>query len=378
MDQQAINVLVGDASIDSSRIIAQALLSIPDVSIAAIVRSREMLIAKIRHVAVDLILIDPDSDDMGGVGLIDAIKGLWPGMAVIVVSDSITHDPAAAVTALEMGATDCLEKPGVSEGPKFGEFRLQMVTMIGLIRSRKVFARSKNTTGAPAGDRRLFSQPAAPPAGNPLNRATIQRPVMDGDGQIDIVVVASSTGGPGALVEILPRLPADLGVPVLVVQHMPVHMTSSFARSLDSKSAIQVVEALDGDEIVSSRVYVAPGGRHMAVSMMDQQRRRFIRLNDGPLENSVRPSADVLFRSVAESYGGNILAVMLTGMGEDGKKGVELMKKRGCVCLSQSSETCVVYGMPRAVDEAGLSDASLDLDLMSMKIVSLIKRGGRR
>nr|MDA8136129.1 CheB methylesterase domain-containing protein [Desulfobacteraceae bacterium] len=185
----------------------------------------------------------------------------------------------------------------------------------------------------------------------------------------EVVVMASSTGGPEILSRIFSILPGTLKAPILLVQHIPATMTGYFAKSLNQKSELDILEAAHGDEILPGKVYIAPGGRHMTVSKRDDQGRRTILLNSRPLVNSVRPSADVLFESVAESYSGRILAVVLTGMGEDGKKGVADLKARNCFCITQTSETCVVYGMPRAVDEAGLSDESLDPLDITQKIV---------
>jgi two-component system, chemotaxis family, protein-glutamate methylesterase/glutaminase len=148
-------------------------------------------------------------------------------------------------------------------------------------------------------------------------------------------------------------------------------MTHYFAKSLDEKSELKIIEAKHDNIIQPSHVYVAPGGQHMAVSRPDSEGQRVITLNSSPPLNSVRPSADILFESIAKSYDGNILAVILTGMGEDGRKGVAQMKKKRCVCISQSAETCVVYGMPRAVDENGLSDESLDPLSITQKIVTM-------
>ncbi|MFH1154668.1 MAG: chemotaxis protein CheB [Pseudomonadota bacterium] len=368
---ESITILLADSDPVALSTMTQALLTVPDVTVSGGVRSRDMLIARIKHIDVDLLILDLDAEGLGGVTVMDEIRDLRPDIPVLIVYDSGKSNPETAVKALQMGASDCIQKPGDPESLSFREFRLQLLTILGLVKSRKAFGRKhRRPTG---GTSRQVPEPARDQRLSPsrdLAPGVTVRP-----GRIKVVVIASSTGGPGALVEILPRLPADLGVPVLLVQHMPSHMTSSFAKSLDARCAVSVVEALDGDEILPSRVYVAPGGRHLAVSPRDGHNRRFIRLTDAPPENSVRPSADVLFRSVADSYEGAILAVILTGMGEDGKKGVMAMKEKGCICFTQNPDSCVVYGMPRAVDDAGLSDASLDLDLIPIKLAAAVKQG---
>jgi two-component system chemotaxis response regulator CheB len=369
----SVKILLGDSDPAALSVMTQALSTIPGVILAGGVRSRDMLMAKIRHGAIDVLILDLDSEGMGGIDLMDRIREVRPDLSVLVVYDPGRSNPETAVEALEKGAGDCIEKPMDTESQRFREFRLQLVTLLGLIGSRIAFGRKGRHGGTvPAPPQvKKASRREAP---SPSTAGRVAAPARQG--RVQVVVIASSTGGPGALVEILPNLPADLGVPVLLVQHMPAHMTPTFARSLDARCAVKVLEAIDGDEVLPSRVYIAPGGRHMTVTQRDGRNRRFIRILDLPPENSVRPSADVLFRSVAESYEGSILAVILTGMGEDGRKGVAAMKEKGCLCFTQSADSCVVYGMPRAVDEAGLSDMNLDLGLIAFKVATAVKKGG--
>jgi two-component system chemotaxis response regulator CheB len=163
---------------------------------------------------------------------------------------------------------------------------------------------------------------------------------------------------------------------------MPPGFTASLAEHIAKRSAVKVREATEGEVLEAGTVYIAPGGRHMVV------RRRpateagpetfIVGLNDQPPENSCRPSVDVLFRSMAAHYGGGILAVIMTGMGNDGTEGVRAMRRKGCHVLTQTESTCVVYGMPAAVDEAGLSDERVPLGLLARRMVELVKRGPGR
>jgi two-component system chemotaxis response regulator CheB len=175
----------------------------------------------------------------------------------------------------------------------------------------------------------------------------------------------------------IPRLPADLPVPVLLVQHMPPLFTSSLAEQLNQRAALKVREARDGELILPGTVYIAPGGKHMVVRRrVDSEGHSvpIVGLNENPPENSCRPSVDVLFRSLAAQYEGNMLAVIMTGMGSDGCEGVRVMKRRGCYCLTQSEASCVVYGMPLAVDEAGLSDERVPLAQLAHRITTLVRK----
>ena len=189
------------------------------------------------------------------------------------------------------------------------------------------------------------------------------------DFQPDIVLIAVSTGGPMALESILSKLDADFPAPILIIQHMPAYFMETLAVHLDKKTKLNVKIAEDREFIKAKTVYIAPGGFHIK---LDSKNR--IRLDDSPPIHGIRPAADVLFESVAESYKGvGILAIILTGMGSDGEKGLfQLKNKQNCFCLIQSEETCVVYGMPRVVEESGLADKIIDLDQIPDEMTVLL------
>jgi two-component system chemotaxis response regulator CheB len=358
-----LNIIIADENPDFVNLAKKLCSSINGVHILGIARSDRMLLAKINHGNCDLILLDLTSG-MGGIQTIDTIKKINPGLNVIVTYDPETQDSDILVNALEMGAYECIEKPPDIRSRQYNEFRLHLLTITGLLRSRKRFS----GTSRPFYKNKFFMplKTADTPSDKPYKPLSSRR-------KIDIVVMASSTGGPEILSRIFSILPGNLNAPILLVQHIPASMTQYFAKSLNNKSELDIFQASHGDKILPSKVYIAPGGQHMTVSKPDDQGRRMIRLNNSPPVNSVRPSADVLFESIARSYQGNILAVVLTGMGEDGAKGVAAMKDRGCFCISQKAETCVVYGMPRAVDDAGLSDESLDPLSITQKIVTTVQ-----
>jgi two-component system chemotaxis response regulator CheB len=207
--------------------------------------------------------------------------------------------------------------------------------------------------------------PAEAPAPVSTTR-TVQRAVS-------AVVVAVSTGGPNALAEIVPALPADLPVPVFVVQHMPELFTKMLAERLDRAAPIGVVEASDGESVVPGRLYLAPGGHHLALARSGAD--VTIALNDGPKENSCRPAADVLFRSAADVYGGEVLAVVLTGMGRDGLRGSEHVRAAGGCVIAQTPSSAVVASMPQAVAEAGIADAVIPLDAIAAEVARRVTEG---
>lgn len=187
----------------------------------------------------------------------------------------------------------------------------------------------------------------------------------------NLLAIGASTGGPEALSRLVPNLPGNFPLPVVIVQHMPPVFTEALARDLDRKSALEVKEVADGDAIVPGRVLIARGGCHMIAR--PEGGGLVAHLDSGPPENSCRPAVDVLFRSLGEAVGGRgVLAVVLTGMGADGMRGVQALKQGSCRCITQSASTCVVYGMPQSVDSAGLSDESVDISDMAPRIVSLV------
>jgi len=185
------------------------------------------------------------------------------------------------------------------------------------------------------------------------------------------VVIGISTGGPNALSDVIPLLPAKLGVPVLIVQHMPPVFTASLANSLDRKSQIHVKEAESGEAMKPDTVYIAPGGQHMVLEK-DRMGGFVLTMNEEAPENSCRPAVDVLFRSVSKNFDKPVLALVMTGMGRDGAEGIRLLKTRECFCITQTENSCVVYGMPRSVDELKLSDEQVDLSQIASRITALV------
>jgi two-component system chemotaxis response regulator CheB len=193
-----------------------------------------------------------------------------------------------------------------------------------------------------------------------------------------MVAIGVSTGGPNALLEVIPKLPPGLDAPILIVQHMPYSITSSLARRLDQRSVLKVVEATDKDMVLPNVVFMAPGGKHMVIEQTPSGKWPYIshriRITDDPPVNGVKPSVDKLFCSLAEDYRGNVLSVIMTGMGNDGLSGVRCLKPKGGYCITQSADTCIVYGMPRALDEAALSDESVPLFRLAERIAEIVKK----
>ncbi|MDX1765061.1 MAG: chemotaxis protein CheB, partial [bacterium] len=196
-----------------------------------------------------------------------------------------------------------------------------------------------------------------------------------GWGEIDVVAIGASTGGPRALLDVIPLLPQEFAAAILVVQHMPKGFTATFAQRLNSKSFLPVKEAEEGDVIEPGRVLVAPGGLHLTV-VEGLQGNRIVRLAEKPADLLFRPSVDVMMESVAERYGSRVLAVIMTGMGSDGSLGMRTVKRKAGITLAQDQESCVVYGMPHAAVKAGVVDRTVLLSRLAQQIVN-VAQGSR-
>jgi len=190
--------------------------------------------------------------------------------------------------------------------------------------------------------------------------------------RIDILAIGVSTGGPNALAKFIPLLPDNLNIPIVLVQHMPPMFTKSLADHLNSKSKLAVVEASDREILESNKVYIAPGGKHMILEKENNM--VYLKMDDSPPVNSCKPSVDKLFESIPRIYKGNILSVIMTGMGADGLNGVKTLKRAGCYSITQTADSCVVYGMPRVVVEAGVSDEAVNLDDLARRVTEIIKK----
>ncbi len=390
---ESLKVLIVDDNLSYRRFLSRVIERIDGVEILPSAANGRIALERMKNHPVDLVFLDIHMPDMNGLETLRIIRDAHPGAGVIMMSGEYGADADMVVQALESGAVDFIPKGFLDNdinsvaslqktlGVIFSQFQGRK----NLNQAKRISSLTKFSSIGTSGSRHKgVDLPGAnqEETGNPATPSVCLkdsvRPV-----EIDVVVIAVSTGGPIALGQVIPRLPEDLQTPVLIVQHMPAFLTYSLARSLDGKSAIHVCEASAGETLKPGTAYLAQGGKHLLVKSRPSgggaSKEFFLALGDGPPENSVRPSADVLFRSVAETFNGNTLAVIMTGMGSDGVKGVHALKERGCYCITQSAESCVVYGMPRAVVEAGLSDESVGLSAISKRVVELVKvsRKGR-
>ena len=350
-----IRVLVVDDSIVVRRVVTEELESQADIEVAGSASTGRIALERMAQLNPDLVILDIEMPEMDGLTALTHLQSRHPKTPVIMFSSLTELGAKATLEALSRGASDFFAKPG---GPG------------GLEASRQVI----RTELIPA--IRALSVPKQ--ASPPLLKKALTPPLaprqITATARIDVLAIGASTGGPNALAEIFTLLPPSLPVPILVVQHMPPLFTQMLAERLSRTSQIPTVEATSGSDLELGRAWVAPGDHHLVV-VRDGLRIR-TKLNREPPENACRPAVDPLFRSVASIYGRNCLAVVLTGMGQDGLRGCEAIRAAGGQILAQDEATSVVWGMPGFVARAGLADKVLPLPMMAGEIIRRI-RGSR-
>jgi two-component system, chemotaxis family, protein-glutamate methylesterase/glutaminase len=355
-----LRVLVVDDSVVIRKLLSGALSEQADIEVIGTAPTGRIALSKIRQLDPDLVTLDLDMPDMDGMETLDALKEFPRRPKIILCSSLTTKDGALTLEALAKGASDYITKPsglGGSASP-FEEFRCNLLAKV----------RALGVSGSPTAT--MSPNGASRPALNPHPFGASARQDRK---RIELVAIGVSTGGPNALSALFAELPADFPVPIVLVQHMPPIFTKSLADRLTAKSRIRVDEGSEGAILAPGRAWVAPGDFHMQVARHDSVMR--LRLNKEAPENSCRPAVDVLFRSVAENFGSGTLAVVLTGMGQDGLKGSQCIRDAGGEIYVQDEASSVVWGMPGQVAKAGLADRVLPLDLMAMAIWERVSWG---
>jgi two-component system chemotaxis response regulator CheB len=350
-----ISVLVVDDSVVVRRLVTTALEGDPAIRVVGTASNGKLALAKIDQLAPDLVTLDVEMPELDGVATLRALRVDHPRLPVIMFSTVTERGARATLDALAAGASDYVTKPANmgSVAASLAAVREQLVPKIkALCPGEHAPVRLHERMITPRGT-------AARAAATPR---AVRRP--------EILAIGASTGGPEALTRVLAALPETLPVPVVVVQHMPAVFTRLFAGRLDRACAVQVVEATDGDLLRPGVVYIAPGDRHLEIAGRPGERRT--RLSDGPPENFCRPAVDVLFRSVAATFGAGALALVLTGMGSDGNRGAEALHEAGATIVVQDRVSAVVWGMPGSIVAAGLADAVLPLDEIAAAVAARV------
>ncbi|BCL60631.1 chemotaxis response regulator protein-glutamate methylesterase [Desulfomarina profundi] len=362
-----LSVLVVDDTIVYRKAISDVIEEIPGVELAGVAHNGKIALAKIKTLQPDILTLDIEMPVMNGLEVLQELRAKYPKIGAIMLSTLTAEGSDMTMKALELGAFDFILKPqtkGQAEGKKAIKQLLQPM-LKAFAQSRGVPALRGKTTGT--------ARPSVTKV-PPRKFTSLNRKKTAGKSKSEIVTIGISTGGPNALSQMLPQLPGDLGVPVLIVQHMPPVFTKSLANSLDKKCALHVKEAEDGENILPNVVYIAPGGKQMKlVAGLDGQNRR-IKLTNDPPENSCKPSVDYLFRSVGDYYVGRTTAVIMTGMGSDGTKGLAVLRDKAAYIIGQDEASCVVYGMPKTPAELGYIDTVVPLNKIAEEIVKSVKK----
>jgi two-component system chemotaxis response regulator CheB len=347
-----IRVLVVDDSIVIRRLLTEVLSQDPDIELAGTAPNGRIALAKLPQLNPDLVTLDIEMPDLSGIETLPLLRQAYPKLPVIMFSTLTERGALATLDALAAGASDYVTKPAnvgsVAAGMQ--SVRDQLIPKI-----------------------KALCAPPTPVRTASHAKVNITRSDNRTPARCDVVVIGSSTGGPQALSKVLCELPANFPVPIVVVQHMPPVFTNHLANRLHQAGSLEVREARNGDLVQAGLVLIAPGNFHLQLVRQGTQVRAIT--NQQSPENSCRPAVDVLFRSAAEIYGNRCFGVVLTGMGQDGLRGAQQIVSNGGTVFAQDEETSVVWGMPRAVTEAGLASRVLPLSEISCALQEVASRG---
>lgn len=359
---ETLKVLVVDDTVVYRKIVSDVLTELPDVRVVGTAHNGKSALFKIKRLQPDLLTLDIEMPEMNGLEVLQHLQTDSPRVGAIMLS-TLTHEGGAmTMRALELGAFDFIPKP---QAGSMAQNRETVKATLGAM--LKAFARSRQIRDrlSTVGKSAQVIRPA-------LHRtAGFGRTLV---AHSAIIAIGVSTGGPNALARMLPEIPADIGVPVVIVQHMPPLFTQSLANSLNSKCAIEVHEARNGEPLRANVAYIAPGGKQMKIVAGADGQQRVIKITDDPPLNNCKPSVDYLFRSVADHYVGRATGVIMTGMGSDGTQGLAQMKRNGATVIAQDESSCVVFGMPKEPIESGLADVVAPLERIAAEIIKTVTK----
>jgi two-component system chemotaxis response regulator CheB len=387
-----VKVLVVDDSVVVRRTVASVLDAVEDVEVVGTAADGRMGLRKIDECKPDVVTLDVEMPGMNGIETLREIRKAHPHMPVIMYSTLTERGAEATFEALALGAADYATKPSgaTSREEAADQVRSNLLPLVRLWGGRPLGPR-QGRIGAPAPGNIERTATLKAPAHHPIAHAAPATSHAHADasllhgpvklcaapaGAIDLVVIGVSTGGPDALAHFLPMLPADLPVPVAIVQHMPPVFTAMLAKRLDAVSSLSIKEAEHGEFLRKGTVYIAPGGKHLELEGTRLGPKAT--LNEKPPENSCRPAVDVLFRTATSATAGHLLAVVLTGMGQDGLVGARAVRNAGGTVLAQDEASSVVWGMPGFVARDGTARAVLPLNAIAPEITHLTQVSGSR
>ena len=363
-----IRVLVCDDSFTIRSVIARILRSDPDIEIAGLAADGEKAAEALRRGGIDVVVLDVEMPVMDGLTALPLLLRIDPSVRIIMASALTTTGGAIAMQALQAGAADYVPKPAARQADEFAREILAKVK--GQARLRRLGSAARTAKPLPTIEGGLRPASAASSAGQPGTAGIALRPASTRPPLL--LAVGSSTGGPQALFSFFRALVSPLAVPIIVTQHMPPLFTRSLAEHINRLGTRPCQEAGDNDILLPDRILIAPGDRHLTIQATDHGLRA--RLTDDPPENSCRPAVDPMLRSASSACQGRVLVVILTGMGQDGLRGAQVVLEAGGSILAQDEASSVVWGMPGAVARAGLCHAVLPIDELAAKVTQMLKR----
>lgn len=342
---KSTRILVVDDSVVIRKLLTETLSGDNALEVVGTASDGRIALTKLSQLKPDLITLDIEMPVMNGLETLAAIRKLHPKLPIIMFSTLTEHGAAATLDALSLGASDYATKPSNTGSFPIAieRIRAELIPKIKALCGISSVKLSLPVAARPVVKMRAHTNP-----------------------RLEIVAIGTSTGGPNALAEVLPRIPADFPVPIVVVQHMPPIFTRLLAERLAGRSAFPVEEGSSGTTLSAGHAWIAPGNFHMKVVRTGLTTR--LNLNQDAPENSCRPAVDVLFRSVAKAYGSNVLAVVMTGMGSDGVRGAQDIREAGGNVIIQDESSSVVWGMPGLVHASGLDDACYPLNQLAGEI----------
>ncbi|MZP30553.1 chemotaxis-specific protein-glutamate methyltransferase CheB [Heliobacterium undosum] len=375
-----IKVLVVDDSAFMRKVISDMIAAEPGMVVVGTARNGQDALEKIGQLSPDVLTLDVEMPVMDGLTTLERIMASRP-MPVVMLSSLTQQGADATMQALQKGAVDFVPKPSGAISLDIHKVRQELigklkVAAIAKVRTRVVdFRTLKPPISPPSASTTPSVLPAPVQVPAPVARAKTP-PAMGTQRLNKLVLLGTSTGGPKALYEVIPKLPADLGAAVLIVQHMPPGFTRSLAERLDAASVLKVKEAQDGEEIQPGVVYIAPGDYHFKVTVAEQLgagRTLRVKLTQEPPVGGHRPAVDVMMLSVAQQFWSHMVGVILTGMGGDGTEGMKLIKSRQGRTIAEDASTCVVFGMPKVAIESGCVDKVVPLTGVADEIVKSLQ-----
>lgn len=390
-----IQVMIVDDSALMRNLIGRIVESTPDLEVQNKAMNGRFALQKLERKQPDVIVLDLEMPEMNGIDFLKALRARHVDIPVIILSSIATKGAEITMEALSLGASDFITKPS---GSVSHDIKVVADELVGMIRGfGESYRRRKNlpapptpqdfalrtpgqtpsesdsissslqqtaTKEPPARERPAPERPAAVP-----RRKAPERSPRSTPGALELIAIGISTGGPNALRKMMANIAPDIGVPIVIVQHMPAGFTEEFARSLDRICPLEVKEARDGDLVKSGRVLIAPGNHHLVIEKRNLG--TVARINQDPPRNGHRPSVDVLFESVATAFGNKAMGVIMTGMGRDGAQEIGAIYEAGGMTIGQDDKTSVVYGMPRVAFENGYLHKQVALEEMANTINDL-------